>query len=152
MITVKEATSQVKRLYQLRGYPKGEEGEAARADLVKELQECESLERGKEIIDALLDAASNDTPCPTRSDLRKAVRANLEERRPDPECPKCNGEGWEHIERDGISAMGAKCDCWQRRPAQKMPPIEDRPEKNRPATQLQRLREVKAGKVLENLS
>lgn len=70
------------------------------------------------------------TERPTPADLYRVIREQAEltpteEYRPDPGCATCNGEGFRHFERDGLSYLGPRCECWARRPPSKVshPPI-----------------------------
>ncbi len=114
MITTAEALGQIQRLIQLRGYPKGDEGAAAREDLVAELQQAKDLPEAKQIIRDFMETADPDTQCPTMAQIHKAVVSRLEEFRYDPDCPLCQGAGaYEKV--PGRGYVG--CKCLARRPA-----------------------------------
>ncbi len=118
MITSEQAADQIDRMYGLKNFPRGEQGAAMHKDLVKEIGKAKDLAEAEQIIDGFLEEAIPDsTPCPMAFQIRRSVLSRLDELRPDPDCKLCNGEGFPHFVRDGISYAGAKCSCWARRPA-----------------------------------
>lgn len=118
MITVDEAMEQIQRLYQMRGYPKGDEGRPARMDLVEEIQKARTIAEAKEIIGDFLEMADAETSCPMKSQIRKAVVSRLEEFRYDPDCAKCGGIGSYEVFRAGVATgEWTGCKCLARRPA-----------------------------------
>ena len=114
MISAELAAKQIKRMYQMRGYPKSEP--EALKELVKALQIAVSEEQAKAVIAGFVEQATSETACPFPGDLRRAVKAMQEETRPDPLCQKCD-DGWVIRTRGGYSAA-ERCTCWAPRPAQ----------------------------------
>lgn len=115
MISVDSASKQVKRLAQMKGFPREQE---ALKELVKALQMSASEEQSKAVISGFVEQATSETPCPFPGDIRNAVKAMQDEIRPDPLCQKCE-DGWVIRSRAGYSAA-ERCSCWAPRPAPKM--------------------------------
>ena len=114
MITAEFAAKQIKRLWQLKNYPRGQD--EALKELTKALQTAGSEDQAKAVIAGYVEHATGDTPCPLPGDIRRAVKAMQEETRPDPLCQKCD-DGWVIRSKGGYSAAD-RCDCWAPRPAQ----------------------------------
>lgn len=115
MITVEFAGKQIKRMAQMKGYPREEE---ALKELVKALQNCASEAQAKSVIAGYVEQATSETPCPWPGDIRRAIKSLQEESRPDPLCQLCEG-GWVLCKRAGYSAA-ERCTCWAPRPAPKI--------------------------------
>lgn len=113
MISAEIAGKQIKRLAQMKNYPREEE---ARKELVKALQISVSEDQAKAVITGIIQLATSETQCPMPGDLRRAVKALSEEHRPDPLCQKCE-EGWVIRTRSGYSAA-ERCTCWAPRAAE----------------------------------
>lgn len=111
------ARKQIARMAQMNRFPKTEI--EALGELIDALMTAPSDEMARAIITGVLEDANSDTPCPTGSDIRKAIldrlRVELGEILPDPDCQLCNGIGFPIIERNGSSGAGDKCKCWARR-------------------------------------
>jgi hypothetical protein len=80
--------------------------------LIDALQKsAESIEHATAVIDAF--ALGECERCPSGYELmQKAGELRTVERRPDPDCRKCFGSGFETVIKGGYSGS-AKCDCWR---------------------------------------
>jgi len=116
MLTAEFAAKQIKRMAQMKNYPRGEDGEEARKELVKALQTAASEDQAKAVIAGYVEHATGDTPCPFPGEIRKAVKSMQDETRPDPLCHICGGDGWRSITRGGYHGS-ERCACWAPRPA-----------------------------------
>ena len=114
MITIEISAKQIKRMAQLKNYPREPE---ARKELVYALQTAATEEQAKAVIAGYVEHATSETTCPFPGDIRRAVKALQEEIRPDPLCQICGGDGWRSITRGGYSGS-ERCICWAPRPAQ----------------------------------
>ncbi len=112
MITVEIAGKQVKRMAQMKGYPREQE---ALKELVKALQISVSEDQAKALVSSFIEQATSESQCPLPGDIRKSVKAMQEESRPDPLCQKCE-DGWVIRTRAGYSGA-TRCTCWAPRPA-----------------------------------
>ncbi len=112
MITAEIAGKQVKRLAQMRGYPREQE---ALKELVKALQISASEDQARAIISGFIKSATSDTKCPMPAEIEAAISAVRTESRPDPLCQICGGDGWRTITRRGYSGSD-RCVCWAPRP------------------------------------
>lgn len=109
------AAKQIKRLAQMKNYPRGED--EAQKELARALQSAKSLEQATGIITEILALATADTRCPMPGEIRAACKALQLDPQPDPLCTICGGDGWRTIMRGGLSGS-ERCRCWAPRPAQ----------------------------------
>jgi hypothetical protein len=114
MISAEFSGKQIKRLAQMKNYPRGED--EALKELAKALQNSHSEDQAKLIIAGYIEHATEDTRCPLPGDIRAAIKAAQEDSRPDPLCQICYGDGWRTITRGGYSGS-ERCRCWAPRPA-----------------------------------
>lgn len=119
MITQEFSGIQIERLMGLDYFPSNKAA-------VKELRLAIEAAGSEAIATRIVtDWLAEHSEAPKPAELRRLVVAakpgpDLEELRPDPHCARCGGEGFEHIERNGLSAAGPRCSCWARRPAPKI--------------------------------
>lgn len=117
MISAEIAAKQIKRLAQIKNYPRGEP--EALKELTKALQLAVSEDQAKTLIAGYIEQATSETSCPYPGDIRRAIKALQEENRPDPLCLTCSGSGWRTLTRGGLSGSD-RCTCWAPRPAEKI--------------------------------
>jgi len=115
---VQLAAKQIKRLAQMKNYPRGEE--EALKELAKAMQTAKSEEQAIAVISEVLATATPDTRCPMPHDIRAACKALQLDPQPDPNCQFCRDTpGWRIIIRAGLSGA-TRCTCWAPRPAPKI--------------------------------
>ena len=102
MITEAEASYQVRRMSQLRGYP---QDPVALSELINALCGAEHETHAASVVRSFLDDAEH---CPRPADLRRTIRETRS--RTQPVCPICSGSGWvqrgEHLVTFGNQHAG----------------------------------------------
>src|SRR5262252_502834 len=115
------AGKQISRLSGLPGQPETQDGWD---DLINALAErAENPEHAKEIIDKCKQITDDNAAsrCATEVDIRRlSWETRRTEIRPNPDCPKCFGSGWEPHEKHAVSAV-RRCDYWGRAGKQESP-------------------------------
>lgn len=107
------AKVEISRMAQMSRFPRGEV--PAIRELVEAIKTAPTLEIARAIVTEILSEANGDTACPMPAEIRRAVLARLESKRPDPECLTCGGEGFVFVQRGEVSGA-TNCSCWARRP------------------------------------
>jgi len=114
MISADYAGKQIKRLAQMKYYPRGDK--EALQELAEALQSAANEEQAKAVVSEILATATSDSVCPMPAEIQAAANARKGESRPDPLCQICGGDGWRTITRGGYSGSD-RCSCWAPRPA-----------------------------------